>query len=204
LKENVVVRVGKERMEMERKFNGLITLGDADRKLNAFKRQIDLIHVWREVNYKLWKHNVDMETRKRYVNGVKGILLKLENSLGKSDLESRIKKAEKALNVFVEEMEEKGYWRVSRFFRKHMKSILLFAYKKLGRINIPWHNNWMERKMGEIAKRMKNKDKWSERGAENLGNLLMKMRFEKAIYESFIVEVMKLDRDIKWGVNLHL
>ena len=45
---------------------------------------------------------------------------------------------------------------------------------------------------------MKNKwMKWSERGAENLGNLLMKMRFE-ASYESFIDEVMKLDRDIRW------
>ena len=40
--------------------------------------------------------------------------------------------------------------------------------------------------MGEIAKRMKNKwMKWSERGAENLGNLLMKMRCEKDVYESF-------------------
>ena len=57
--------------------------------------------------------------------------------------------------------------------------------------------------MGEIAKRMKNKDKWSERGAENLGNLLMKMRFERASYESFIVEIMKVDRDVRWEVNLH-
>jgi hypothetical protein len=63
----------------------------------------------------------------------------------------------------------------------------------------------MERKMGEISKRMKNKwMKWSERGAENLGNLLMKMRYEKDVYESFIVEVMKVDGDIKWEVNLHL
>ncbi|WP_456468250.1 hypothetical protein [Archaeoglobus sp.] len=63
----------------------------------------------------------------------------------------------------------------------------------------------MERKMGEIAKRMKNKwMKWSEREAENLGNLLMKMRFERASYESFIDEVMKLDKDIRWEVNLHL
>ncbi|RLI77539.1 hypothetical protein DRP04_11250 [Archaeoglobales archaeon] len=76
-------------------------------------------------------------------------------------------------------MESKGYWRVSRFFKRHTKRVLLFAYKKLEGINIPWHNNWMERKMGEIAKRMKNKwMKWSERGAENLGNLLMKMRYE--------------------------
>ena len=39
--------------------------------------------------------------------------------------------------------------------------------------------------------------KWSERGAENLGNLLMKMRYEKASYESFIGEIMKLDRGIR-------
>ncbi|MBO8180766.1 MAG: hypothetical protein H0Z19_09890 [Archaeoglobus sp.] len=63
----------------------------------------------------------------------------------------------------------------------------------------------MERKMGEIAKRMKNRwMKWSERGAENLGNLLMKMRYERGSYESFIVEIMRLDRNIKWEVNLHL
>ena len=46
--------------------------------------------------------------------------------------------------------------------------------------------------------------KWSERGAENLGNLLMKMKFERTSYESFIDEVMKPDRDIRWEVNLHL
>jgi len=44
------------------------------------------------------QHNVDLETRKRYVNEVKGILLRSKNSLDKPDLESRIKKAEKALN----------------------------------------------------------------------------------------------------------
>ena len=32
----------------------------------------------------------------------------------------------------------------------------------------------------------------------------MKMRFERTSYESFIGEVMKLDRDIRWEVNLHL
>ena len=79
------------------------------------------------------------------MNEVKGILLRLKNSLGKSDLEGRIKRAEKALNEFVEEMESKGYWRVSRFFKRHMKSILLFAYKRLEGINIPWHNNKIRR-----------------------------------------------------------
>ena len=199
-----MVRVGKERMRTEKELNGLIALRDADKGLKAKEKQIDLIHVWREVNYKLWQHNVDLKTRKNYVNEVKGILLKLKNSLGKPDLKSRIKRAEKTLNEFADEMGSKGYWRVSRFFKRHMKSILLFAYKRLEGIEIPWHNNRMERKMGEIGKRMKNKwMKWSERGAENFANLLMKMRFERDVYESFIVEVMRLDGDVKWEVNLH-
>ena len=108
--ENVVVRVNREeRMRMEEELSGLIALGDADKRLSFKERQIDLIHVWREVNYKLWQHNVDLETRKRYVNEVKGILLRLKNSLGNLT-EERIRKAEKALNEFVEEMESKGYW----------------------------------------------------------------------------------------------
>jgi len=203
--ENVVVRIGRrERKRTGRKLRGLIALADTDTRLNFKGRQIDLIHVWKEVNYKLWEHGVDLETRKRYVRVVKGILLRLKNSLGRPDLKGRIIETEKNLNEFIKEMESKGYWRVSNFFRKHMGSILLFAYKKLEGISIPWHNNRMERKMGEISKRMKNKwMKWSDRGAENLASLLMKMRFEKDVYESFIVEVMKLDKDIRWEVNLH-
>jgi len=99
---------------------------------------------------------VDLEKGRRYVNEVKGILLKLKYSLDKPDLESRIK-TEKALNGFAEETESKDYWKVSKFFRKHIKSVLLFACKRLEGIAIPWHNNWMERLMGEISKRMKNK-----------------------------------------------
>ena len=59
--ENVVVRVNEERMRTEEELNGLIALGDADRRLNFKKRQIDLVHVRREVNYKLWQHGDDVE-----------------------------------------------------------------------------------------------------------------------------------------------
>ena len=169
---------------------GAVVVGDADRDLSCFKeRQIDLIHVWREVNYKLWQHNVDLETRRQYVNKVR-ILLRLKN-LEKPDLESRIKKAEKALNEFAKEMEEKGFWRVAKFFRKHMKNILLFAYKRFEGMSIPWHNNWMERLMGEIAKRMKNKwMSWSAKGAKNLLNLLLRRYAERERYESFIAKLV--------------
>ena len=57
-------------MRTEEELNGLIALGDADRRLNFKERQIDLIHVWREVNT-AWQHKVDLETRRRYVNEVK-------------------------------------------------------------------------------------------------------------------------------------
>jgi len=190
---NVITGVNEGYKEMkERHEIRAVVVGDADKDLSCFEeRQIDLIHVWREVNYKLWEHKVDLETRKRYVNEVKGILLRLKNALDNSDLRSRIERAEKTLNEFAEEMESKGYWRVSRFFKRHMKGILLFAYKKLEGIAIPWHNNWMERLMGEIAKRMKNKwMSWSARGARNLLNLLLRRYVERERYESFIRELI--------------
>lgn len=49
----------------------------------------------------------------------------------------------------------------------------------------------MERLMGEISKRMKNKwTSWSARGAKNLLNLLLKRYAEKERYESFIGELV--------------
>jgi len=78
------------------------------------------------------------------VNEVKRTLLRLKNSLDKPYLEGEVEEAEKALNEFVKEMDSNGYWRVARFFKRHMKNVLLFAYKKLEGMNIPWHNNKME------------------------------------------------------------
>ena len=43
------------------------------------------------------------------MNEVKGILLRLKNSLDKPDLRSRIKRAEKVLNEFAEEMDSSGF-----------------------------------------------------------------------------------------------
>ena len=57
-----------EDLKKELNLDGLV-LGDADTDLKCFdERQIDLIHVFREVNYKLWEHGVDLDTGKEYVN----------------------------------------------------------------------------------------------------------------------------------------
>ena len=67
-------------------------------------------------------------------------------------------------------MDRKGFW--FRGSSGNRKSILLFAYKLKGQ---QFHGTTiMERKMGEISKRMKNKVSWSAKGAENLAGLLMK------------------------------
>lgn len=134
---------------------------------------------------------------------MKKILLSLKNSLEKEDLEEKIKETEKSIKEFAEEMEDKGFWKVSKFLRNYTKDILLFAYKKLRGINIPWHNNRMERRMGEIAKRMKNKwMSWSANGAKNLASLVMKKVCERSYYESFLEKIMK-KVNIRWEVSLH-
>lgn len=134
---------------------------------------------------------------------MKKILLSLKNSLEKEDLEEKIKETEENIKEFAEEMEDKGFWKVSKFLRNYTKDILLFAYKKLRGINIPWHNNRMERRMGEIAKRMKNKwMSWSANGAKNLASLVMKKVCERSYYESFLEKIMK-KVNIRWEVSLH-
>ncbi|AGK61406.1 hypothetical protein Asulf_01419 [Archaeoglobus sulfaticallidus PM70-1] len=117
-----------------------------------------------------------MCVRNKYVNRVKENLLRFKNSLN-GDLKEKVKETEKEIDGFVKEMDSNGYWRVVRFFR----NILLFAYKKLEGVSIPWHNNWMEGLVGEISKRMKNKwMSWSAKGAKNLLNLLLR-RYAKKI-----------------------
>ncbi len=72
VEENVVVRVNSYDIGEELDLHGLIALGDVDKRLNIFEeRQIDLIHVFREINYKLWQHGVELSVRKQYVNEVK-------------------------------------------------------------------------------------------------------------------------------------
>lgn len=61
---------------------------------------------------------------------MKKILLSLKNSLERECLEEKIKETEESIKEFAEEMEDKGFWKVSKFLRK-TKGILLFAYKKL-------------------------------------------------------------------------
>jgi hypothetical protein len=65
----------------------------------------------------------------------------------------------------------------------------------------------MERLMGKMAKRMK-KIKWisgMKGGPENLGNLLMKLRYEGGMLcNRSLLKVTKLERDIRREVNLHL
>ncbi|MFO7966584.1 MAG: transposase, partial [Archaeoglobaceae archaeon] len=204
--DNIEARVNKEHENLkgDLNLNGL-GVGDAAKELRCLDdRQIDLIHVFTEVNYKLWEHGVDLNTRKWYVNEVRKVLLWLKNSLEMPDLKERIDKASKKIRSFIKEMDRQGYWKAANFFTKYSRNILLFAYKKLQGIKIPWHNNHMERRMGEISKRMKNKwMSWSVKGAENMASLVTKRACQRKTYEKFISKIMK-NEDIKWEVNLHL
>ncbi len=204
--DNIEVRVNQEHEQIKKELNlDEIAIGDAAKELQCFdERQIDLLHVFTEVNHKLWEHGVDLNTRKWYVNEIRKTLLWLKNSLDKPDLKKRIDKASKRIRSFIKEMDRQGYWKAANFFTKYGRNILLFAYKKLQGIEIPWHNNHMERRMGEISKRMKNKwMTWTPKGAENMATLVTKRTCQRKTYEKFISRIMK-NEDIKWEVNLHL
>ena len=62
----------------------------------------------------------------------------------------------------------------AKFLRNSANYLTTFAKLAIKQIRIPYTNNLIERLMGEIAKRVKNKwMHWSTTGLENLLNILL-------------------------------
>jgi len=62
----------------------------------------------------------------------------------------------------------------AKFIRNSANYMITFARLAMKQILIPYTNNLIERLMGEIAKRVKNKwMHWSTKGLENLLNILL-------------------------------
>ena len=69
---------------------------------------------------------------------------------------------------------EEGLTAAARFIRNSANYMITFARLAIKQIRIPYTNNLIERLMGEIAKRVKNKwMHWSTQGLENLLNILL-------------------------------
>jgi len=156
--------------------------------------QLCLLHVARAVNFKLWRQKQEVPTRVRLslVRDLAGILFSLVRSVKKhllapdpAMLRRRIRQTLKALDSYVARLKAEGCVSAAGFVSRSVQEMVVFARLALEHVRIPYTVNLMERLMGEVAKRVKNRwAHWSEKGLNNLLTLLLVRYTNRNLYKS--------------------
>jgi transposase-like protein len=181
--------VNKKWTETAEQFKGKaeVLISDADRALRhalidkALNYQLCVRHSVGDVGYSLWKAGLPKQERKEIRTRLKAILHTCRNStikhLKDKDMERlqwRINKTLADLKKLAKELAEEGLTTTAKFIRNSANYMVTFARLAIKQVRIPYTNNLIERLMGEIAKRVKNKwMHWSTTGLENLLNILL-------------------------------
>jgi len=163
--------------------------------------QLDIVHAAREVGYKLWQDQIPREERKVILTELQTLLYTLKNSVEKhaldGDMERLKQRAEttlQGLKDLAKKVARLGCWRAAKFIRASANYMLTYALLLIKGIDIPWNSNIIERLMGEIAKRVKNKwMHWSAPGLEAIINLILVRYTNEATYEKFYHQVQGTD-----------
>jgi len=152
-----------------------------------------LVHVVRYTGFSLWRDDIDMDERKGIVQTVSRILSHLKNSLNchlpKDEIdavEHRIKQTVKEFKRLATRLNNDGMVKTAKFIRNISNSVTTFASLALQGISVPWHNNLLERLMGEVSKRCKHKwMTWTTHGGQALLALLVTRTIEPDTYYDF-------------------
>lgn len=153
-----------------------------------------LVHVIRNTGHSLWWDDLEMGTQKKAImNTVTGLVMHLVRSVeyhlprGEHDaVRHRMKQTTKEFRRLATRLAFEGLSKTATFLHEISTAVTTFAALALQGIMIPWHNNLVERLMGEIAKRCKHKwMSWTSRGAQALLALLVTKVIEPDTHESF-------------------
>ncbi len=175
-----------------------VLVGDAEKAVGANLKehtaayQLCILHVVRGVNFKLWKQQIPAKERLVLVRGLGFILFGLVRAVKKhllapdpACLRQRITEALKALDGYAERLREEGCVSAAGFVSRSVGEMVVFARLALEQVRIPYTINLVERLMGEVAKRVKNRwAHWSEKGLNNLLALLLVRYTNRNLYKS--------------------
>lgn len=169
------------------------------------KFQLDGVHTPREVGYKLWQEKLPKEERDWIIKDLKAILYTLKNSVEKhardgdmDRLKWRVDMTLKRLKELADKVKNLGCYSTAKFIRNSANYMVTYALLLMKGVKVPWNSNMIERLMGEISKRVKNKwMHWSTQGLESLINLILVRYTRQDIYERFYREIQGLG-DIKY------
>jgi len=142
--------------------------------------QMDLIHGFRILGYKLWEDDaLNLKQRKEIINELKALLLSLKNVVvfHKSEPErigEKINQIVDGMESLANRLNDMGCYRSAAFLNTYSNTLVTFARLSINGIDIPWNSNMIERLMGEISKRVKHKwMRWTTRGLEAILRLIL-------------------------------
>ncbi|OQA81222.1 MAG: Transposase, Mutator family [Microgenomates group bacterium ADurb.Bin238] len=156
----------------------------------AFNYQACVRHCVGDVRYYLWSADVPKDQRDRLAGELLGILEVLRNSVNKHVADGNFERLRWRISWTLSELDrlgrmllEAGLPVVARFIKNAANYMVTFARLVMKGVYVPMTNNLVERLMGEIAKRIKNKwMHWSTRGLENLLNILLARYCNRRFY----------------------
>ena len=168
-------------------------------------------HATGYVSYNLWSEKVPLKERQSIIKNMSRIMYTLKNSvlkhLGDQDmkaLKERIEWTKQELKKLADEFAVKGYESAHQFIQNSANHLLTFAHLALKGQHVPWNNNLIERVMGEVAKRCKNKwMHWSTTGLENLLTFLLIKFTQPRLYEQFWQEYVGPPATLKFTLTIH-
>lgn len=181
---SVRVPLSKIKMDLEGKgllvSNKHILIADGEigihREFNRYKIQMCAFHFEQAICYKLWEDGMTLKERKKINDKIRGILNELKNSVKRNAivdqerLVTRISKTQNKLIDVAQCLLDSGYQKARNFILKHLETVTLFAKEAVNLVKVPWTNNIMERFIGEVSFRIKNR--WAHWGKEGLNAII--------------------------------
>ena len=159
----------------------------------GMRMQMRVRHAIGYVGYQLWQQGLPKDERKEIISEVKAVLYTLRNSVKKhindkdyDRLEWRIKETLRRLNEIAKGLKKQGCYTAAKFIKNSANPLVTFARLVMKGVKIPYTNNLIERLMGEIAKRVKNRwAHWSTKGLQNMLNFLLVRYTSREGYNKF-------------------
>jgi len=187
------------RLARSRAMRGPIAMvSDAERSMNLslqgdLERQLDILHGIKETLFKLWGEGMGKAERDSVSGNMNRALFALVGSVkkhladgNKRRLRRRIDITLKKLYGIAKRLKGEGYITAARFIAKNAVLMVTFAKLALEGKIVPYTSNVIERLMGEIAKRCKNRwMHWSAEGLEDMLQVILVRYTNPKLYKKF-------------------
>ena len=166
---------------------GLVNAVDAE------KRQLCILHAIKHLQFTLWKEGMSPEDRHEAREAVRHVIFPLVYSARKHledgdgvKLRAMIEWTLGELRDVACRLRGRGYPKAAGFIERNARFMVTFAELALEGVKVPHTTNRIERLMGEVSKRCKNKwMHWSTDGLKNVLTLVLVRYTDEALYENF-------------------